>query len=449
MTRGDDIASTLDAAALFVPASGAAVLTILSSRGTELLAAPSHGALTLGRHADNDLCLDDPEVSRWHAVLHFDGPEAWIEDLGGANGTKVAGQAVPARQRRAVGWGVPVQLGGVVLLLRPAGPPRRRLNSVAVHSPKMQALYAQAAQVARGRLSILLLGETGVGKEVFARAVHAASPRANGPWVVLNCGALAESLLESELFGHTKGAFTGADRDKPGLLEAAHGGTMFLDEVGELPAAMQVKLLRVLENGEVLRLGAVRPQPIDVRFVAATNRDLEASTRQGLFRADLYFRLAGATFTLLPLRARPEALEPFAWHFAREAAQDAGLPEPSFEPGAMDRLRAHPWPGNLRELKNVMTRAVLLNPHARVEVRHLPDPRDRPPDLSSGPTASPMAAPAADPGLSPAQQQERLRIIEALHDSGGNQTRAAQALGVSRQTLVKKLDRYDLPRPRK
>ncbi len=436
----------MDAQALSEEADEPRRLTILSAQGSTTRPIPQTGRLTVGRHPDNGLCLDDPEVSRFHAVLHFEDGRFSAEDLGGANGTKVAGRRIEAGLGHPVGPGEPVQIGGAVLLLqRGAAEPSEPVQGRLVPSPKMQALYEEAAQVARGRLAILLLGETGVGKEVFAQAIHAASPRSDGPWVVLNCGALAESLLESELFGHNRGAFTGADADKPGLLEAAHGGTLLLDEVGDLPAAMQVKLLRAIENQEVLRLGAVRAQPIDVRFVAATNRDLEAAVQQGSFRRDLFFRLAGATFELPPLRLRSEEIEPFVRRFAQMAGAEAHMPAPEFSPEAMQRLVAHTWPGNLRELKNVVTRAALLCGAGPVQPQHLPSFANAvaPPVLTPAPAASPPK------GLSAKQEDERARVIEALEAHAGNQTRAARSLGISRQALVKKLDRYGLPRPRK
>jgi two-component system response regulator AtoC len=439
--RGD--ISTVDVAALRDEDVDGAVLVVLGPAGTRTLPLPERGRLTVGRQARSDVCLeDDPAVSRQHAVLHL-GPTPEVEDLGAANGTFVGGHRVPPGGRRAWTPGAPVQVGGTVLVLRrhAAAP---EAGPALVSSPALRRLYAEAEQVAVGRLAVLLLGETGVGKEVLAHHIHQRSPRRGGPFITLNCGALAPSLLESELFGHERGAFTGADHAKPGLIEAAHRGTVLLDEVGELPVPVQVKLLRVLENQEVLRLGAVAPQRVDVRFLAATNRDLEAECQAGRFRQDLYYRLAGATFTVPPLRQRPDELPPFVAHFAALAAAEAGVRCPGVSPEALARLVAHPWPGNLRELRNAVTRAVLLCRGPELLPEHLPP-------LSSGPVAAgevdrPAEAPA---GLSSAQQADRARVLAALQAHHGNQTRAAEALGISRQTFVKKLERYGVPRPRK
>ena len=439
--------STVDVAALREDEGDGAHLVVLGPSGTRTQPLPERGRLTVGRQAQSDVCLeDDPAVSRKHAVIHLH-PSLEVEDLGAANGTFVGGRRVPAGGRRALELGAPIQVGGTVLVVRRQQARAPLASPPLVTSAPLLRLYEEAAQVAQGRLAVLLLGETGVGKEVLARHVHDASPRRGRPFVTLNCGALAPSLLESELFGHERGAFTGADQAKPGLIEAAHSGTMLLDEVGELPVPVQVKLLRVLEDQEVLRLGALAPRRVDVRFVAATNRDLEAESRTGRFRLDLFYRLAGATFTVPPLRARPEEIPPFVSHFAALAAAEAQVRCPQIEASAMAALTAYPWPGNLRELRNVVTRAVLLCRGEAVRPEHLP------PLLARGP--APAAAPAelddgaAPADLTPAQQADRARVLAALRAHHGNQTRAAQALGVSRQTFVKKLDRYGVPRPRK
>ncbi|MCA9556442.1 MAG: sigma-54-dependent Fis family transcriptional regulator, partial [Myxococcales bacterium] len=234
------------------------------------------------------------------------------------------------------------------------------------------------------------------------------------------------------------------DQPKLGLIEAAHGGTVLLDEVGELPGPVQVKLLRVLEDQEVLRLGSVTPRKVDVRFLAATNRDLEAESRAGRFRPDLFYRLAGATLTVPPLRARADELPALVAHFAALAAVEAGVPRPELSAEALAALATHEWPGNLRELRNVVTRAVLLCRGGAVRPEHLPAFAPRRVEAASwvddgGGTAD----------LDPAQATERARVVGALRAHNGNQTRAAQALGISRQTFVKKLDRYGIPRPRK
>jgi len=347
-------------------------------------------------------------------------------------------------------------------------------------------------KVAAGSISVLVLGETGVGKEVLARMIHDHSPRANKPLVCLNCASLSESLLESELFGHEKGAFTGAIATKQGLLESAAGGTAFLDEVGEMPLSLQAKLLRVIEQREVLRVGALTPRPIDVRFVAATNRDLQREIAHGRFRQDLYFRLNGFSIVIPPLRERTEEIEPLAKHFVAIACKQTGRRPLGIGADAIELLRSYEWPGNIRELRNVIDRAVLLcsggmicREHvAREQMGRMVAPSDppgkmepkygsfQPPIVASKdrgergrvtvpppdsmpfvedvtlPRAALQAAVLPGPGGA-AAEAERARIVAALEKCAWNQTQAAKLLGVSRQTLVTRLETYNLPRPRK
>ncbi|MCP3136830.1 sigma 54-interacting transcriptional regulator [Pyxidicoccus xibeiensis] len=319
--------------------------------------------------------------------------------------------------------------------------PDAREGDIVVVDPAMQRLHSLVRQVASSPFTVLLLGETGVGKEVFAEAVHRHSPRAQGPFVRLNCAAFSESLLESELFGHDKGAFTGAVKAKPGLLEAANGGTLFLDEVAELPAGVQAKLLRVLEQREVLRLGELRPRPLDVRFVAATHKDLAAEVARGAFRQDLSFRLDGLSLTIPPLRERRAELVHLAHAFLRLAARAMGrTTAPTLSPEAREALLRYAWPGNLRELRNVMERAVVLGAVDVVRPEHLPLEKLLAPRLP--PTAAPPPATDASSG-------QRQRIADALERHGGNQTEAARELGVSRKTLGVWMDAHGIPRPRR
>ncbi|MFO0662952.1 MAG: sigma 54-interacting transcriptional regulator [Polyangiaceae bacterium] len=304
----------------------------------------------------------------------------------------------------------------------------------------MLRIYSLLDRVAPGDISILLLGETGVGKEVAARSVHARSARSAGPFVALNCASFSSSLLESELFGHEKGAFTGAMAAKPGLLEAADGGTLFLDEIGEMPAPVQATLLRVLEDRTVLRVGAVRARPIDVRIVSATNRALEVEVAAGRFRKDLYYRLSGIAVEIPPLRDRPTEILPLA-HRALESQCKAPKVLSSQVEAA---LRAWSWPGNVRELRNVMVRAALLAGRDEIEVKHLGFGGDLE-RLNSGCEVSP-----SPPRLrTELEALERDRILRALETAGGNQTRAAKALGMPRRTFVARLDAYGIARPRR
>ncbi len=300
-----------------------------------------------------------------------------------------------------------------------------------------KGLDAIIAQVAPSMISVLIIGETGVGKERLASALHARSPRSAAPFLAINCAALSEALFESELFGHERGAFTGADRAKPGLLEAAAGGTLFLDELGEMPLGLQAKLLRVLEQREVLRVGAVQPRPIDVRIVSATNRDLRAEVAARRFRQDLFFRLNGVAIVIPPLRERRSEIEPLARHFLREASAASGRARPPELPeDAIAALEEHDWPGNVRELRNTIERAVILCTDGVIRHEHLQLGR--------------LGAPgeAAPEGLSPDEQEERRRIVEALERCVGNQSYAAEALGISRRMLISRLEKYRIARPR-
>ncbi len=351
-----------------------------------------------------------------------------------------------------------------VLVARACGRLRERLAQgmggrvdgpagVVLIDPAMRALYTLAERAAGGQISVLILGETGVGKEVLAETVHRRSARAGRPFVSINCGALSESLLESELFGHEKGAFTGAVKVKVGLLEAAEGGTVFLDEVGEMSLALQAALLRALETRCVLRVGATTPRKIDVRFVAATNRDLEEEVAARRFRQDLYFRLNGITLQIPPLRERPDEIEPLATMFLESTARASGCSTPQLQAEAVSLLRSYPWPGNVRELRNVMERALLLCEGAIVSTEHLPLERMLRAIEHTNETDAqlcPEAAPPAACGSLHAQRHafERSAIIDALARCAGNQSRAAELLGMPRRTFCARLRQYGIPRPR-
>ncbi len=341
------------------------------------------------------------------------------------------------------------------VLTRPPKPGARGEERVVVADPAMQALFGQLERVARGPISVLILGETGVGKEIVAEQIHRASGR-RGRFVALNCAALTETLLESELFGHEKGSFTGAVAAKEGLFESADGGTVFLDEVGELPLGTQVKLLRVLEDHKVMRVGGREARKIDTRFISATNRDIEREAAQGGgFRQDLYFRLSGMTFEVPPLRARQADISPLVDSFLASSARAMGRTHvPTLSPEALQVMLSYGWPGNIRELRNVIERAVLLCDGSQVEPEHLPS------KLVDG--AAPVGArnePNAEAGedegdprarlLGQLEELDRQRIIGALAQCAGNQSKAAELLGISRRTLVTRLTDYDVPRPRK
>jgi two-component system, NtrC family, response regulator AtoC len=323
--------------------------------------------------------------------------------------------------------------------------------AVAGRDTAMSRVYDMAVRAAPSTISVLIMGETGVGKDVMARTIHGRSARAEKPFLAVNCAGLPESLIESELFGHEKGSFTGANQSKPGLLETADGGTIFLDEVGELPLTVQAKLLRVIELREVLRVGALKTRSIDVRFIAATNRDLEAEVMQGRFRRDLFFRLNGISLTIPPLRERPTELEALARSFVAEACAESGRSPAVLGREALEILFGYSWPGNIRELKNVMERALVLC-EGEILPEHLPlekmthDARRY--VIGAGLPVDP-AAPESIPVAPGPRAEEARRMRDALQAWGGNQTRAAQSLGMPRRTFVSKLDRYGFPRPRK
>ena len=294
-----------------------------------------------------------------------------------------------------------------------------------------------AETVAPTESTILLSGESGTGKEVLARYVHTLSGRAEGPFFSINCGALPESLLESELFGHVKGSFTGAVKDKEGLLVAARGGTFFLDEIGEMTPAIQVKLLRALQEREVIPVGATEAVPVDVRIIAATNRDLEEEIRRGTFRSDLYYRLNVIALHLPPLKERREDIPLLAHHFlSRVAEKNPEAPAPTLSEKTTEALLDYDWPGNVRELENALERAGVVSEGGEIRPEHLPQRVVEPP----------MARLVDDqaPPNPPMEVIERAYIEWVLRAEGGNKSRAAEVLGIDPSTLYRKLNRYGL-----
>jgi DNA-binding NtrC family response regulator len=584
-------------------ASGNLSLLIVTEARTWTVALPPRGHVVVGRGAEADVRVDDPQLSRKHVALRLGGAQVLLQDLGSTNGTAVGGRRLGANEEVPLALGDTVTIGGAVLTLQSTATsarPRRvwahgyfeaRLEEecarsdrtdgvfvvmrvrvlggaptdalanvlggclrpadvVAEYAPRElevllvattpedaglvarriedrfngeglpvtiglatwkrdgrtpEALISRASpiervavapddtfateplrvgamrrleplieRVAGGVINVLIVGETGVGKEVIARTIHEKSPRAKSRLLAINCAALPESLLESELFGFERGAFTGATQSKVGLLEAAEGGTVFLDEAGEMPLALQAKLLRVLDQREVFRVGSVVPRPIDVRFIAATNRDLSGEIARGRFRQDLFFRLNGITLAVPPLRERAEEIVPLARLFAAKASIHAGRGEPRIAPEALALLRGYAWPGNVRELRNVMERAVLLCGGDEIRAEHLPaekmvpllpvrgstlPPASMRAPASDGAASAPHHERATDPKIplpprsmtpkSVASLSERDRIRAALDECGGNQTHAARLLGISRGTLIARIQDYAIPRPRK
>ena len=309
-------------------------------------------------------------------------------------------------------------------------------EGIVARSPQMLSVFAFIERLARYPTTALITGESGTGKELVARALHSLSPLRDRPFVICNCTTLAPTLLESELFGHVRGAFTGADRDRKGLFEAAHGGTIFLDEIGELPLGVQVKLLRVLENREIKRIGSPDPIHIDIRVIAATNRDLAEMVRQGSFRDDLYYRLNVGSIYLPPLRSRVEDIEPLLHHFVAMFNEKLGRAVAGPTPQLLDIFMRYPWPGNVRELANVIERAMVVCKGSLILPEHLPPHLfdTRPLTTSAVPEMPDLTLEAA----------EREQILRALQASGGKRIEAARRLGLSRRTLYRKLSRYGI-----
>ena len=418
-------------------------LVLVWNNGFQTAPLPEQGEIILGRGPNADISIAHDSVSRRHALLRITpGALPSIQDLHSENGTRVGSRMLAPDAVTPLAPNALVQVGEVFVVLRGVHePPDPSLSSAPQGASSMGEIHRVLDLVAVGNIAVTLVGETGVGKERLAERVHERSPRAKNRFLRINCAALPETLLESELFGYERGAFTGANGVKQGLLESANGGTVFLDEIGELPLSVQAKLLRVLESKQSMRVGSLLARDIDVRFVAATNRDLEAMVREQTFRKDLYFRLGGIVVTVPPLRERIAEIEPLAREFLDDAFRQVGKHPAPCEHTVFDRLRAYDWPGNIRELRNTMECAALLCTDGEVTLSHLP-PRLR--ELAQrAPAAAPQSLRDTLDGL------ERERILAVLAECGGNRTRAARRLGISRQTLTTKLDAYGVVRPRK
>ena len=446
---------TADQSAMPVPTPASALYLIMHApHAAQVIAIHDGDDVIVGRTAEAGLRIESAEVSRAHAAFRRRGPLVEVEDLGSRNGTWSDGHRisspVPLWPGAAVRVG-PARIGLAVCTetlgrLEPpsssSSPRSVRADTAPAAGPTgspwvladeaMRQLYSDARRVARTPCTVLINGETGTGKEVLAEYIHRASLRAGGPFVRLNCAALPETLLESELFGYEKGAFTGADRRREGWIEAASGGTLYLDEIGEMPLTMQAKLLRVLETSRVTRLGASSETRLDLRIVCATHRDLQAAVATSRFRADLYYRLATIVLTIQPLRERPAEIPLLASRFAATFAANLGIVAPAFDPEATALLLRHRWPGNVRELRNAVERAVALCRDTRITVADLPD------GVRARPTGSP------GPMRERLDEAERLAIELAVAAENGNQTRAARRLGISRRNLVYKLTKYGL-----
>jgi DNA-binding NtrC family response regulator len=411
-------------------------------------------SVVVGRRPPDGLSVADPSLSRTHARFTLT-PEGRVrvEDLGSTNGVWLSGARVPSAD---LDPGEEVRLGNVLACVRVVGPseplerPVNRVSTGVDRAPiavaeSIRALLAMAERVAPSSVPVILHGETGSGKEVIARYLHERSPRRERPLVCVNCAAIPAQLVESTLFGYEKGAFTGAGQRKKGVFEEADGGTVLLDEIGELPAAAQAALLRVLETRRFARVGAVQEIAVDVRVIAATHRDLEAMCEQGSFRLDLYYRLNAVVLSIPPLRERTEDIEPLARRFLKDMAVGQPL---HLSPEALARLVAHTWPGNVRELRNTMERAVVIALGDTITAADLPANLGGAPRASVAPPPPSYRPPESTEDASPPSEGDlktRLMayesniIAEMLRETGGNQSEAARRLGVPIRTLANKV----------
>jgi len=322
-------------------------------------------------------------------------------------------------------------------------PEEPQLEGVIGESPQMRRIARLVKSVAPTNATVLIVGESGTGKELIAQAIHEKSPRSNKPFVALNCAALSEGILESELFGHEKGAFTGAMSSRQGRFEYANGGTLFLDEVADMPPSTQVKLLRVLEYGEIFRVGSNEPLKVDVRLVAATNKELEKEVREGRFREDLYFRLKVVTLYLPPLREHKEDIDLLVNEFVREFSEEHNKNITGISPQALDVLRRYQWPGNVRELRNAVESAVVVSSGGVLEARDLPDYVQRGTQLALAAPKSPSVKPSDFAGMT-LKEVERQLIKSTLEKTDGNREEAARILGIGERTLYRKIKEYGL-----
>jgi DNA-binding NtrC family response regulator len=421
--------------------------------------------INIGAMDDNDLVLDDETVSRNHCQIFIEGDQYLIRDLDSTNGTFVN------RVRVREAWLRPdcvITLGKTEIRFQPFDERVRivpsesdRYGEIIGRDRKMREIYAILEKIAPTDATVVIEGETGTGKDVVARTIHQQSKRADGPFMVFDCGAVPENLIESELFGHEKGSFTGAHTTRQGIFELAHGGTVFLDELGELQLDLQPKLLRVLEQREVKRIGGTRPIKVDVRIVAATNRNLEEEVRAGRFREDLFYRLTVVRIVLPPLRERREDIKLLARHFLDHGHfnkdREGRRRVTQFAPGVLDRLMQYDWPGNVRELHNVIERAVSFAEGDTVELADIPEhiawPRGAPRDIDSQTDISiplpDFRSAELEGTFKDAKERwiasfERDYIAALLKKNNGNISHAAREADIDRKYFRKLMKKYGI-----
>jgi two-component system, NtrC family, response regulator AtoC len=435
-----------------------AYLVVQRNERVEVVEVPDETEVGIGRGTESQVAIDDARVSRRHARVMWSAGQLLVEDLGSRNGTFVNSHELRG-QSRPVGAGDTIRVGGleVVVAVVTAGgaetvgrvlPSKRSrqqpvvveelldgLPGIVVADANMSRMFGFARRIARANTTVLILGETGAGKEVVAQQIHAWSRRAAAPFVRVNCATLQESLAESELFGYERGAFTGADRRKTGFAEAANGGTLFLDELGELSLPVQAKLLAMLENRAIIRVGSAVETPVDVRVISATHRDLTSEIAAGRFREDLFYRLGVVVVRVPPLRERPSEVVLLAKLFAKRFGADFGWTDPVVAQDASSALASYKWPGNVRELRNAIEHAMLITEDGTIEAEHLPETLTR----------ATVQADEEEGGVKAAiSKLERESIVEALRAEQGNRTRAARRIGISLRSLLYKIDKYNL-----
>ena len=430
---------------------------------------PAEGEVVVGRAQNADVRIEFFAISRRHARIVVRPDAVIISDLDSQNGTRVNGERLTGE--RSLIYGDIINFGEIRAVFSPdrgdregagAPPPDEQLfefggKTVTVADAAMLHVYTQLARLAQSDISVLVRGETGTGKELAATALHFWSKRWERPLVTINCAALPESLAESELFGHVRGAFSGATDDKPGLLESASGGTVLLDEIGDLSLPVQGKLLRVLETRRLTRLGSVSEREIDIRVVAATHRDLDRGVKERWFRQDLFYRLNVALVTLPPLRMRRRELPILATRFLKLASTALHRSTPAISDAAMVRLSAHDWPGNVRELKNLMDYLAATVADDVIQPEHLrdrliedggpsgePSRKTPPPVMRSTPPPIRAVDGPVRPLSESVSEHERASIEAALATTGGNKTRAAKLLGVPLRTFMQKVKRHGI-----
>jgi DNA-binding NtrC family response regulator len=421
--------------------------------------------ITIGAMEDNDLVVSDDTVSRYHCKIVQEDTAYLLIDLGSTNGTFINRVRIKEAYLKP---GCTIALGNTELKFHSADekveivPSRKeRLGGMVGRHVKMRELYSVLEKIAPTSTTVLIEGETGTGKEVVAQTVHQLSPRANGPMMVFDCGAVPDNLIESELFGHEKGSFTGAIMTRQGLFEMANGGTLFLDELGELPLDLQPKLLRALEQREIRRVGSNKPIKVDVRIVAATNRNLEDEVRAGRFRQDLFYRLAVVRVFIPPLRERVEDIALLVKHFLAEAPYnrrpDGSQRVTGVSRAAMDLLQAYRWPGNVRELVNTVERAVSFAEGELIEPRDLPEtvrgeepaPRGAAAQAMGGDSRPMQLMPETDSTFKDAKERwvssfERDYILTLLKKNKGNISHAAREADIDRKYFRKLMRKYGI-----